>query len=190
MTKYHIDENGRTILAETFRNHEWKKIGEWVKTSRGMAYLLDEKVVLETFKSRVWEAYYKAAQDGFYKAPEDGLKLKAHRQIVDEAGEEESAAPSPPRLAEFLVGLCAGRGARRGTQRGRGRALADATLDDLQDLFERDCEKVGVKRARMRYWAAALRSSWPFLRVALGRLMAAAGLLKVGAGLWKFLSGG
>jgi hypothetical protein len=93
---------------------------------------------------------------------------------------------SPPRSAEFLVGLCAGRGARRG----RGKALADATLDDLQDLFERDCEKVGVKRARMRYWARSLRSSWPLIRVALGRLMAAAGLLKVGEGFLKWLSGG
>jgi hypothetical protein len=90
------------------------------------------------------------------------------------------------RLAEFLVGLCAGHGARRG----RGKALADATLEDLQNLFERDCEKVGVKRARMRYWAMALRSSWPFVRAGFGRLIAAAGLLKVGAGIWKWWSGG
>jgi hypothetical protein len=39
-------------------------------------------------------------------------------------------------------------------------------------------------------WAAALRSSWPFIRGAVGRLIAGAGILKAGAGIWKWWSGG
>jgi hypothetical protein len=63
-------------------------------------------------------------------------------------------------------------------------------LMTFKTLFERDCEKVGVKRARLRYWAAALHSSWPFIRGAVGRLIAGAGILKAGAGIWKWWSGG
>jgi hypothetical protein len=92
----------------------------------------------------------------------------------------------PPALAEFLVVLCVGRGARPG----RGKVLADTTLECLDETFERECKELGEKRARMRYWGDALHSSWPFVRAAFGRLVAGAGLLKVGAGIWKWWSGG
>jgi hypothetical protein len=120
------------------------------------------------------------------KGPDEiGALLDGCNDIFDQLIAPELVS-RPPHLAERLVAICVGRGARHS----RGKALAEATLEDLQDLFERDCEKIGPKRAALRYWRAALRSSWPFIRAGFGRLMTGAGLLKVGTGIWKWWSGG
>jgi hypothetical protein len=111
---------------------------------------------------------------------EIAVLLKEASDLFDEALNEQGCPP-PPRFAEFLVTLCVGRGARRG----RGKGLTDTILDDLEDCYQRDCERIGPKRAALRYWAAALRSSWPHVRDGLARLMkwaAAIGIVRLWSG--------
>jgi hypothetical protein len=70
----------------------------------------------------------------------------------------------PPNFAEFL--LIAFSSLSRG----------DAMIGDLNEHFDRECEKLGRRRAVWRYWARTLRSLWPLLwrkAVKWGALIAA-----------------
>jgi hypothetical protein len=65
----------------------------------------------------------------------------------------------PPIIAEFLVGLCAKHRYRNGL------------LQSLEDDFERDLAAgTTVRRARSKYWAAALNSIGPQLLAAAKRI--------------------
>jgi hypothetical protein len=58
---------------------------------------------------------------------------------------------SPPALGESLLVLfCPA-------------SLADAVLGDLAEQFESEVQKKGIKRARLLYWARAIRSFGPLL---------------------------
>jgi hypothetical protein len=76
---------------------------------------------------------------------------------------------NPPALAEWLVALIVPR--RR----------ADAVLGDLEERFQRDAASRGLRRARLRYWAEALRSVGPIVWIKAKRL----GFLALVAEIWR-----
>jgi hypothetical protein len=76
---------------------------------------------------------------------------------------------NPPGLAEWLVALVAPK--RR----------ADAVLGDLEERFHRNVDSLGLRRARARYWAEALRSIGPILWMKAKQL----GLLALVAEIWR-----
>jgi hypothetical protein len=67
-------------------------------------------------------------------------------------------AAAPPAFAEFLLTAFA------------NSAHAEAALGDLTERFQLDCIEFGESRARRLYVARALRSSWPLLVRAIGRV--------------------
>jgi hypothetical protein len=82
----------------------------------------------------------------------------------------ESPSPAnPPGLAEWLIILIVPR--RR----------ADAVLGDLEERFQRDVGIRGLRRAQLRYWAEALRSTGPILWMKAKRL----GFLALVAEIWR-----
>jgi hypothetical protein len=66
---------------------------------------------------------------------------------------------SPPGMAEFLLTLFAT------TPR------AEAAIGDLNERFADECKKLGRQRALRLYWARTLRSLWPLLRRAIGKML-------------------
>jgi hypothetical protein len=80
-----------------------------------------------------------------------------------------SAAVDPPGLAEWLLALVVPR--RR----------ADALLGDLEERFHRNVDSRGLRRARMLYWAEALRSIGPILWMKAKQL----GFLALVAEIWR-----
>jgi hypothetical protein len=79
------------------------------------------------------------------------------------------ASGCPPGLAEWLVALIVPR--RR----------ADAVLGDLEERFHRHVTLRSLQRARVLYWAEALRSIGPILWIKAKRL----GFLAVVAEIWR-----
>jgi hypothetical protein len=71
----------------------------------------------------------------------------------------ETETADPPKLAGFLLRLCASRGE------------AEAVVGCMHERFERDRAKYGVGRARLYCWADTGRSLWPLLRLAASRLV-------------------
>jgi hypothetical protein len=67
--------------------------------------------------------------------------------------------PPPPAAARWLLELAIG-GVRE-----------DALIGDINERFTRDCEEVGLLRARLRYWGQVGRSVGPLLLGALRRMM-------------------
>jgi hypothetical protein len=66
---------------------------------------------------------------------------------------------TPPAVAEFLLRLCA-------TSKHR-----ESALGDMNERFARDCVNRGFNRARLLYWAEALRSLFPLAGRLLGRAL-------------------
>ncbi len=50
------------------------------------------------------------------------------------------------------------------------RKTVSSQLGDLQEIFERDCEKYGLSRARRLYWAQVLNAIGPSLGRRIKRL--------------------
>jgi hypothetical protein len=70
---------------------------------------------------------------------------------------------TPPKIAEFCLGaLLSG-------------AKADAIIGDLNERFQQDLKRYGVRRARRLYSARTIKSLWPLFRRAVARA------IKVGA---------
>ena len=64
----------------------------------------------------------------------------------------DSPPAAPPAIAEFLLTLLS------------KREHVDATVGDLNEIFERECKAFGPARARRLYWSRALRSLWPLIQ--------------------------
>jgi hypothetical protein len=62
---------------------------------------------------------------------------------------QKPAQTAPPRFAEFLFSLLA------------PKKSVDVQLGDLQEIFEGNVDRFGVRRARMLYWAQVLRAIGP-----------------------------
>jgi len=90
------------------------------------------------------------------RASLDDLEAKIERDKEIQAVESHQA-PEPPRLPEFLLVVFA------------SAEYCDAWLGDLNERFTRDCQAVGLSRARRLYWARSLRSLWPVLQRAIAR---------------------
>jgi hypothetical protein len=65
--------------------------------------------------------------------------------------------PEPPHFGEFLFTLL------------QKPSHAASAIGDLDERFQHDCDRYGVRRAKQMYWAHVLRSAWPLLRRAIGR---------------------
>jgi hypothetical protein len=48
---------------------------------------------------------------------------------------------------------------------------AEAAIGDLNERFADECKKLGRQRALRLYWARTLRSLWPLLRRAIGKML-------------------
>jgi len=77
--------------------------------------------------------------------------------VADLSTEVVAPRKGPPGFAQWLILLLI-----------KGRR-ADAILGDLDEIFARDCEQHGVKRARWLYRARVLHSIAPLLWVAIKR---------------------
>ncbi|MGB8276679.1 MAG: hypothetical protein WCF20_01900 [Methylovirgula sp.] len=87
------------------------------------------------------------------------LTLAASFTARPREGTASTQHPEPPRLAEFLVGWCTSRRHR------------NALLQDLEEDFQNDLrEGKSVRRAKLRYWAAAVNSITPQLWAAAKRI--------------------
>jgi hypothetical protein len=62
-------------------------------------------------------------------------------------------------LAEFLLTLFA------------ATHHAEAVIGDLNERFGDECRKIGRPRAIRLYWARTLRSLWPLMRRASGKVL-------------------
>jgi hypothetical protein len=70
-----------------------------------------------------------------------------------------NAANTPPKIAEFcLAALLSG-------------VKADAIIGDLNERFQHDLKRYGVRRARHLYSARAIKSLWPLFRRAVARVI-------------------
>jgi hypothetical protein len=88
---------------------------------------------------------------------------------------KKNELPRPWSIAEFLITICV----RSGTQTQRAKALAETILDDLEDEFQSDCQKVGVTRARIRYLSGVAINSWPFIQRTIPRLLKWAAIISL-----------
>jgi hypothetical protein len=92
---------------------------------------------------------------------------------VDEVA-VENLPPPPPAAGEWLLTLLI-----------RGRR-AEALLGDLEELYRRDCDARGIRRASWLYWARALKSLGPLLWSAIKKIGIVAAVTEMAR---RYLSG-
>jgi hypothetical protein len=107
--------------------------------------------------------------------PFDGLKVAIERQIVRrsverltrraeemalafEAADEAPTPANPPAVAEALIQLFS------------PKRSVENMLGDMQELFETDKARFGIKRARRKYWNRAARELLPLIWHRLKRI--------------------
>jgi hypothetical protein len=71
---------------------------------------------------------------------------------------DEGIPPEPPKVADFLLTVFASSSAKK-----------DGIVGDINERFARECDQMGVSRARRRYWSRTLHTVWPLLSRAVAK---------------------
>jgi hypothetical protein len=120
-------------------------------------------------------------RDGLLKAEIDG-EVRIHTPEEFHLGistqEAESTepvvlTPQPPLDAEFVLHLLLNKDEQ------------DALIGDLIERYARKCERLGVRRANLWFYAEVVRTAWPLIKRVIAK---AGGLIAVGEWLRRHIS--
>lgn len=158
----HLERTGSNLLIryrdQTVRLTVWDGITEAELSQMVMRQVsrLEAENAIEQAEAQLKETKASLEKLTFVAVWE--LSWALSRQVTSLLFGREDTPPSPPYLAEFLLAWFA------------PKKSVQNQLGDLQEVFEKNCAKLGVARARRMYWLQVLRSIGPNLWRKIKRL--------------------
>ena len=129
-------------------------------------YLVNPLLLMATILVVIVSFGYLAIIDVIFNLGHKPVKIKRFSYSQDAEG-----ADNPPPFAERCMMLFASRSTR------------EAVIGDMEQQFQANCQRFGIKRARRLYWAETIHSLGPLIWTAIKRV-GIAGLALAGLKKW------